>query len=329
MSNKILTDARAWTSQTIDPPSEWYYPLCESCLAALEHGVRARSGEIADLRVSDAIRAACAPCLTPVLDALQTGRGFAIVERLPLEKDRLDEVRGLYWLIGQCLGVPFEQNIEGALLYDVRDTGRDVKTGARFSATNAESTFHTDGAFGAQVPELVGLLCIETARSGGRSQLISAYALHNRLHKEMPDVMNALYAPFYFDRRGQFLPGESPVTRAPIFLWEGQILTTRYLHYYIRVGHREAGAPLTREQARALNAVEAMLKQPEMRVEFDLAPGQMLFTNNRWILHNRTAFEDHPQAEQRRHYARLWLLIADRGQARGPVPTIDRVGADR
>ena len=315
MLNKILTDERSWTAETIDASSKWYYPLSESCLSALDRGVRAHSGEIADLRVSNAIRSACAPCLTPVWEALHTGRGFAIVARLPLEDYTLEEARGLYWLIGQCLGVPFEQNIEGTLLYDVRDTGRDVKTGARFSVTNAESSFHTDGAFGAQVPELVGLLCVKTARSGGRSQLISACALHNRLLAKMPDALNALYAPFCFDRRGQFRPGEASVKRAPIFVWDGQTLTTRYLHYYIRVGHREAGVPLTHEQTRALQTVEATLKQPEMCIEFDLAPGQMLFTNNRWILHNRTAFEDHPQAEQRRHYMRLWLMDGERQEA--------------
>jgi alpha-ketoglutarate-dependent taurine dioxygenase len=42
-------------------------------------------------------------------------------------------------------------------------------------------------------------------------------------------------------------------------------------------------------------------------VEFMLRPGDMLFINNRWLLHNRTAFEDHAAPAQRRHYVRLWL----------------------
>jgi hypothetical protein len=33
----------------------------------------------------------------------------------------------------------------------------------------------------------------------------------------------------------------------------------------------------------------------------------MYFINNRWILHNRTAFIDHSELEQRRHLVRLWL----------------------
>ena len=159
------------------------------------------------------------PCLQPVSEALHTGRGFAIIERLPVEYYTRDEARAAYWMIGQGLGVPFEQNIEGTLLYDVRDTGRDVKSGARFSVTNAESSFHTDGAFGTQVPEIVGLLCIKTARSGGRSQLISACALHNILHQKSPNVLNTLYASFYFDRRGQFVPRRSTCKKDPcVFL---------------------------------------------------------------------------------------------------------------
>lgn len=308
MLNKQITDTRAWTADTIDAPSEWYYTLSERYLSALDSEVR-KADAISDLRVSNAI--ACAPCLRTVLDALHTGRGFAIIERLPVEHYTLDEARAAYWMIGQCLGVPFEQNIEGTLLYDVRDTGRDVKSGARFSVTNAESSFHTDGAFGTQVPEIVGLLCINTARSGGRSQLISACAVHNILHRQAPNVLNALYSSFYFDRRGQFLPGEAPVKKTPVFSWDKQTLIMRYLHYYIQMGHREADVPLTSEQESALQAVENILNHPKMCVEFDLAPGQMLFTNNNWILHNRTAFEDHPDPDQRRHYVRLWLMQKD------------------
>ena len=177
--------------------------------------------------------------------------------------------------------------------------------------TNAESSFHTDNAFSDQVPAIVGLLCLQTARSGGQSQLVSAYALHNALREGHPGVLEALYDLFSFDRRGQFRAGEDSVRPAPVFRWDGQDLHMRYLHFYIQVGHQEAGNPLTPEQTGALEALEALLRQPEFRVTFDLKPGQMLFTNNTWILHNRTAFEDHAEVERQRHYVRLWLNPVD------------------
>ena len=251
--------------------------------------------------------AGCRACLQPVLDALNSGRGFAIVERLPVEQYAGEESLTAYWAIGQLLGLPFEQNIQGTLLYDVRDTGQDVSKGVRFSVTKAESSFHNDNAFSPQVPDFVGLLCRQTAQSGGQSQLISAYALHNELLANHREVLDTLYQPFFFDRRGQFRAGEPAVTRGPIFYWDGQELNTRYLHYYIQVGHQGAGQPFSPEQTKALELMEALLRQPEFRVEFSLRPGQMLFTNNHWILHNRTAFEDYPEPERRRHYVRLWL----------------------
>ncbi len=57
--------------------------------------------------------------------------------------------------------------------------------------------------------------------------------------------------------------------------------------------------------------VDRLLQRDDLRVAFSLEPGQILFTNNHWILHNRTAFEDHEDPKRRRHYVRLWLLRSD------------------
>ncbi|MDA0748695.1 MAG: TauD/TfdA family dioxygenase, partial [bacterium] len=242
-----------------------------------------------------------------VAEALRSGRGFALVNRVPMDKYTAEEARVIYWVAGQILGDPFDQDVKGTLLFEVRDTGQDVKQGARFSVTNAESSFHTDGAFNSRVPDMVGLLCLQTAKSGGESQLISAFTLHNELQENHPDVFEALYQSFSFDRRGQFKEGEESVTRTPIFRWDGEALWLRYLYYYIQVGHELTNDPLSPAQQQALEAVEALLRREDLRVQFSLERGQMLFTNNRWILHNRTAFQDHEDLDKRRHYVRLWL----------------------
>ena len=67
------------------------------------------------------------------------------------------------------------------------------------------------------------------------------------------------------------------------------------------------GIPLTGEQLRALDVLDKTLARTDLRVEFRLRPGDMLWVNNRWILHNRRAFEDHSELARRRHYVRLWL----------------------
>ena len=119
--------------------------------------------------------------------------------------------------------------------------------------------------------------------------------------------MAALYGDFCFDRRGQYNEGENPVHRGPIMDWDGKELTMRYLRYYIQVGHERASLPMSAAQTEALQRVESLLRRASLRIEFELSPGQMLFVNNHWILHNRTAFEDYEDLDLRRHYIRLWL----------------------
>ena len=305
-----VSDERAWRASTVDDTPAWYYALSEDCLSSCKRTVRDAQRDfrsVTEISRPDRLSNGCGESLQSVLHALNSGRGFAVVERVPIEQISVQEALSMYWLIGQFLGIPIEQNIEGTLLYDVRDTGQNVAQGARFSVTNAESSFHNDNSFGETLPELVGLLCLHTAKSGGQSQLISGYALHNELLENHPDVLETLYQLFCFDRRGQFKAGDSPTSQFPIFRWNRGGLTVRYLHYYIQVGHKRAGKALTPDQKKALEVVEGLLHCTEFRVEFNLQPGQMLFTNNRWILHNRTAFEDYTDPERRRHYVRLWL----------------------
>ena len=319
-----VSDERAWRASTIDDTTAWYYPLSEDCLSIFKHTIRDTRHQlqtITELSRPSISSNGCGECLQPVLDTLNSGCGFAIVERVPIEQYTVQEALSMYWLIGQFLGNPMEQNIEGTLLYDVRDTGQNVAQGARFSVTNAESSFHNDNSFGETLPDLVGLLCLHTAKSGGQSQLISGYALHNELLENHPDALETLYQLFCFDRRGQFKADESPTSEFPIFQWSEDELTLRYLHYYIQIGHERAGKRLTTNQKKALEVVEELLCRADFRVEFNLQPGQMLFTNNRWILHNRTAFEDYTDPERRRHYVRLCYAGKNRTLGRRDTKT--------
>jgi len=189
----------------------------------------------------------------------------------------------------------------------VRDTGQDVASGARFSVTSYESSFHTDNSFGDAILDYVGLLCIKAAKSGGVSQNVSGLAAVEVLRREHPEALEVLSQPLHVDRRGGVNAGESPTVLRPIVAWDDNEWIFRYLRYWIEVGHEKVGQPLSAEQRGALDTLDAVLKRHELQVNFSLEPGQMYYINNRWILHNRTAFVDFPELERRRHLVRLWL----------------------
>jgi hypothetical protein len=310
MPTRAVADPRAWTAASIDDRASWYYPLPAPCLAALERvnrDPRHARQPVTESQLPDAARADCAQALGPVRTALEAGRGFAVVEGPPGERLSARDAQVLYWIVGQGLGRPVAQNIQGTLFYDVRDTGQEVARGARFSVTKYESSFHTDNSFGADVVDYVGLLCLQNAKGGGRSQVLSGYSLCDELLARHPDVVSVLSRPFHIDRRGGIREGESPTVQFPVFRRDGRELLVRYLRYWIEAGHDKAGQPLDAARLQALDELDESLRRRDLRVEFDLQPGHMFFLNNRWILHNRTAFEDHPEPERRRHFVRLWL----------------------
>jgi alpha-ketoglutarate-dependent taurine dioxygenase len=312
MSAITACDPRAWTAATVGRPESWYFRLPAECAHLVVNKVQTQHLEgqpLTQLRLSLAERTACVRALTPVLQELERGRGFVILHGLPLEEHNSAELTACYWLIGQALGEPVEQNVEGVQLYDVRDTGQQLSAGARFSVTRYESSFHTDNSFGDTVADYVGLLCLEPARSGGRSQIVSGVTVYQELLANYADALAVLRKPFHVDRRGGIRPGQTPTVQRPVIAFDSGGPLFRYLRYWIEVGHAKAGVSLSPDQVAALDVLDNILGRPELRAEFDLRRGDLFFFNNRWLLHNRTAFEDHAEPQRRRHLVRLWLRV--------------------
>ena len=198
-------DPKSWTAESVGGPDRWTHPLPDALIASLGSiaGSRGQGDEpITALRLTADEKADLGRYLAAARHDLERGRGFVVLDRLPVDGIPERKAVALYWMIGQLLGEPIAQNVQGTLLYDVRDSGQDVAKGARFSVTSYESSFHTDNSFGETVVDTVGLLCLKTARSGGVSQVVSGPAVIEVLRREHPEALEALCRPFHVDRRG-------------------------------------------------------------------------------------------------------------------------------
>ncbi len=58
---------------------------------------------------------------------------------------------------------------------------------------------------------------------------------------------------------------------------------------------------------RALDCFDRLAEDDTLRLDMEYRPGDMQFVYNHTILHDRTAFEDWPEPERKRHLPRLWL----------------------
>jgi alpha-ketoglutarate-dependent taurine dioxygenase len=303
----------AWTRASLASGVGWVRlgPECLAELLAVAALLRANPLPVPALDPADFDLAHCRRTMAGIRGLLEHGPGFAIVDRLPLERIERAEAVALFWLLGALLARPVAQKWDGTMVYDVRDTGRAPGNGVRPDLTNVEQSFHTDNSYNRCPPEHVGLLCLHPAMEGGVSRLVSLASAHNEMRRQ-PNLLARLYQPFYFDRQREHAPGDALVTHHPIFELDGDRLQGRLSRFQVRNGQALAGVPLDSAGEAALDELDRVMEQPELRMDFHFEVGQMQFVNNRLIAHKRTAFRDWPEPERKRHLVRLWLR--DRGR---------------
>jgi alpha-ketoglutarate-dependent taurine dioxygenase len=239
-------------------------------------------------------------------DKLDHGIGFVVLDKMPIDDHEIDDIIACYWVLGQLLGPTVAQKWDGTMIYDVTDTKKTYGYGVRGSATNVELVFHTDNAFGARVPDYVGLLCKYPAVSGGLSRFCSLYSVHRRLERDYPDALQRLYQPMHFDRQAEH-EGNAPKTSfAPFFSWQGNRLMCRANSSLVRKGYAVAGLDMDDELEAAIQAVEAVTSAGDLWIEAPLERGQVQYLNNHELGHYRSNFVDSDDPAKKRHLYRLW-----------------------
>jgi len=240
---------------------------------------------------------------------LTDGVRFALLDRLPIEQLSLDETKALYWILSSMLARPVAQKLDGTIVYDVHDTGRQALpgSGVRPDKTNIDLQFHNDNAYNATLPEFVGLLCVRPAREGGMSRVMSFATAHNTLRARHGEVLPRLYEPFWFDRQREFHPGEPETFSAPLFVRDGERLKARLSLHQIRGGYALKGGAMDNQTTAAVEAIKRVFTDESLQFQFHLKAGEIQYVANREVGHSRTEFHDYEESDRRRLLIRLWL----------------------
>ena len=299
----------AWLgAQMRDVPDMWRWQLSPLEIAELETAARAylaRSGDLARMRPEDFALPTLQPKLAAMSDTLIHGVGFEVIRGIPVDRVGIELASTMFVGIGAHLGRARSQNADGHLLGHVKDIGADSRDpNTRIYQTSERQTFHTDSA------DVVGLLCVNEAREGGDSLLVSAVTIYNVFRRERPDLLPCLFEDIATDRRGEVPPGQKPFFSIPVFSWHAGFLTVMYQRQYIDSAQRFSEAPrLTARHVEALDHFDALANDPRLHLSMRLVPGDMQFVYNHSLLHDRTSFVDWPEQDRRRHMLRLWLSM--------------------
>jgi hypothetical protein len=291
--------AGAWLGRDFADPALWRVPLDEDAVAALAD---AAEQEPAALVESEALTRVA----STVRERLRA-HGFVVLAGFPLEGLSLAQVKAAYAALGLHLGWPVSQDRAGTFLAHVEDAGADIaRNDQRGHRSAAELSFHADRT------DIVALLCVRRAASGGLSRLASSAAVHNTVLEERPDLLEELYRPLPHDRRGEQPPGHAPWCSMPIFARVDGHFVARYIRRFVTASQRWDDAPrLTPSQLEALDLVDDVLDRPGVALAMELEPGDVQLVDNIRLLHSRTAFVDGPTPAERRLLLRLWLAYAE------------------
>jgi len=271
-------------------------------LRAAVAGWTSQNRPLAEMTRADFRLPRLAPRIAAWRDEVATGRGLQVVSGVPVDSWSVEEASAFFWGLGQHLGRPGAQNRRGELLGHVRDTGADrTDRYVRQYLTTQDIPFHCDAA------DMVGLLCLCTARSGGLSRIASSVSVYNELLRRRPDLAPRLFEPFMLDTRDEAEANGLKALPVPPCRYAGGVLRTFWHSEYFRTAQRHPGIRLTDAENELLDLYDGIAASPEFHVDMALEPGDVQLLSNHTVIHARTDYQDHAEPALKRHLLRLWV----------------------
>ena len=308
-SISTISGPAAWYGRDLQDNDQWIETLSvieiAELLSAVAHLDQAGTAMLG-MTAADFPLPTLGPRLLTLAAELDTGRGFWLLRGLPIDQLTERQAAFAYWGLGLHMGVPVSQNARGHLLVHVIDEGLDYKTdnGARGYQTRLRLPYHTDSS------DVVGLLCLKPAKTGGLSSVASTTSTFNEVVKRRPDLAHFWFQEWYYDRRDEERPGEKPYFTTPLATLNEGLLSIRYVRNFLDSAQRHDEVPRrTADETEFLDLVDEISHEEGHALHMDFRPGDIQFVCNYTTFHSRTKYEDFEDPAEKRHLLRLWLAL--------------------
>jgi Taurine catabolism dioxygenase TauD, TfdA family len=302
-----VIDPAEWRAEDLRASGDHLVHLTDSDRAEIDAAIRrvaARGVPIMKLTGTDFELPTLGRKLAAVRDEILNGRGFAQIRGFEPERYAAGQQAIAFWGISMHLGERVaSQNAKGHVLGHITNIGETIgNPNQRGPYSRDRIPFHVDCC------DIVGLMCINPAKSGGESSLASSIAVHNELVRRRPDLAPVLAEPYYRDRRGEVPAGMAPWYKIPIFNYNDGVLSLNIEPTYIGSAHRHPGVPATTPlQREAVEYIQALAE--ELSLDIDFERGDMQFLNNHVTMHTRQSYEDYAEPARKRHLLRIWVIV--------------------
>jgi len=299
--NRSYDGPEVWSGDKLEHRDNWIAHFNQTDIDTIESAIAAtRSTPVSELTVNNFDLGSLSKRLQELRDEVLHGRGFVVLRGLPVNRWSNESLVRAYWGIGQWFGEPVSQNARAHLLGHVIDQRGSTSASTRLYQTNRAQPFHSDSC------DIVGLLCLRKAKTGGASAVASSAAIFNSLLEKDPEALNELCGTFQCDRYAEIPEGKLPWYRVSVFNHIDHKLVCCGMDPDIRSAQRLDGVTsLTDSQLHALDAFQNTAS--ELALNMTLQQGDIQLVNNHIVVHARGSFEDYAEPDKRRYMVRLWL----------------------
>ena len=186
MALKPVGSRAAWKGSAIDYTAEGMKVFSDADIAEIDAGLAAFKASGASDLVDMTPLNFPLPRLAELRRELRFGRGFVLLRGLPRPRYSDDNMAlMIYFSICIHLGRPHAQSHQGELLGHVLDVS-DLQEAQRGYHKGGSQPFHSDAC------DVVGLICLRTAQSGGASRIASMAAVHDTMLGQRPDLLRCV-----------------------------------------------------------------------------------------------------------------------------------------
>ncbi|MBO0914790.1 TauD/TfdA family dioxygenase [Streptomyces laculatispora] len=282
-----------WRGPDLARSRDWVQHLTPSRLDELDAAVRAvrtRGTPLLKVTAEHFPLPGLAEDLARAADELENGRGFVLVRGIPVEGYGPAALGVLLWGLGRHLGIPVSQNTTGHMLgrTGTAEDGREDL---------AAQALHTDEA------DAVALLCLRKTRTA----LTSSAAVHNAVRAHRPELLDSLYRTHFLVHEEPD-PPQVPCRAVPLAHRDGERFSLRYDRRRLESAQHRADVPrLSPAEVELFDLIDAAAHSPDLRLDLDLAPGDLLLLNSHAVLHSLTAPAPVPARAPGPQALRLWL----------------------
>ena len=304
-----IHSAGAWKGPDIDWTQQGLHVLDAGELAevdaALKHLLSLGNVDFPDITPHDFPLDRVGRLMGSLPERLRSGCGFLMLRGLPRERYSDDDMARIYFGLGSYIGTVMTQSYLGDLLGHVVDVS-DLEPKSRGYRKGGGQLMHTDSC------DIIGLMCLRTAKSGGTSRISSALTVHNHLSEHHPDSLAVLRKGLYLkrtDEDGRHATRTYSEAPVPFFTEHGGEVTCYLPTGYARLAEKSGQRPFSPEESEALLRARKAAAMPEHFLDMGFKEGDIQFLNNRMMVHGRTDYEDHKELAKRRHLLRMWFRV--------------------